>query len=118
MLIVKSGEFCVQRGIPRQDLQAIRAYGRRRRARRRQNGPMMNSTHFASAPDGTDIATITDDLEVHINVRPTVAIVSFDGAVTLDYDDTVDVAAALTQAITILRTRGAGTAYPDDSSRK
>lgn len=78
----------------------------------------MYSTHFASAADGTEIATITDDLEVHINVRPTVTIVSFNGAVTLDYDDTVDVAAALTEAITILQARGAGTAYPDHGSRK
>jgi len=78
----------------------------------------MNSTHFATATDGTEIATLTDDLEVHINVRPTVTIVSFTGAVTLDYDDTVDVAAALTEAITILRTRGAGTAHPDDGFRK
>lgn len=79
---------------------------------------MMNSTRFAPAPDGTQIATITDDLEVHINARPTVTIVSCTGIVTLDYDDTVDVAAALTEAISILQARGAGTAYPDDSFRR
>lgn len=76
----------------------------------------MNSSYFTSAGNGTEIATITDDLEVHINVRPTVTIVSFTGAVTLDYDDAVDVAAALTEAITILRARGAGTAYSRDDS--
>ncbi|WIJ45569.1 hypothetical protein [Curtobacterium citreum] len=79
---------------------------------------MMNSTRFASAADGTQIATITDDLEVRIHVRPTVTIVSCTGTATLDYDDTVDVVAALTEATTILRARGAGTAYPDDGPRK
>ncbi|OIH92408.1 MULTISPECIES: hypothetical protein [unclassified Curtobacterium] len=79
---------------------------------------MMNSTRFASAADETEIATITDDLEVRINERPTVTIVSCTGTATLDYDDTVDVVAALTEALTILHDRGAGTAYPDDETRQ
>lgn len=78
----------------------------------------MNSTLFVLAVDGTEVATITDGLEVRINERPTVTIVSCTGAATLDYDDTVDVVAALTEAVTILRARGAATPYPDDDARK
>lgn len=78
----------------------------------------MKCTRFASAADGSEIATITDDLEVRINVRPTVTIVSCTGTATLDFDDTVDVVAALTGALTILRVRGAGTGYPDDKTRR
>lgn len=76
----------------------------------------MPPIHFASAADGSSIATITDDLEVRINARPTVTVDGCDGAVTLDFDDTVDVIAALTAALTILQNRGAGTAYPNGDS--
>ena len=73
----------------------------------------MTTIAFLPAADGTATATITDDLEVRVNVRPTVTIISVTDAVTLDFDDTVDIVAVLTDALTILSNRGAGTAYPD-----
>lgn len=77
----------------------------------------MTSNSFVPAADGTATVTITDDLEVRVNPSPTVTIVGFQGAVTLDFDDTVDVADALINALAILRSRGAGTAYPERQAR-
>jgi len=73
----------------------------------RQNGRIMTTIDFLPAADGTMTATITDDLEVQVNGRSTVAIASVTGVVTLDFDDIV---AVFTDALTFLSKRGAGTA--------
>ncbi len=57
--------------------------------------------------DGVTVAVITDDLHVEISALGIVTVHAWNGAaLPLDFDDTVDVAVALTEAVMILRARG------------
>jgi len=75
-----------------------------------------NRTWFdGNGLDGVAVAAITDDLCIVISPLGIVTITGWEHtAVRLDFDDTVDVAAALTEAVRILRDAGHCTGYPDE----
>jgi hypothetical protein len=78
---------------------------------------MMNdnsdATWFDDADaDGLRVAVITDDLLVHVDRLGTVTICGWEGVrIHLDFDDAVDVAEVLAEAVQILRATGHVSGY-------
>lgn len=57
--------------------------------------------------DQSLVAVIMDDLHVHLSTLGTITICGpADAVVTIDFDDSVDLAAVLAEAVSILRLRG------------